>query len=57
MLLAEKLFMQSADSSEAQWLMESAQSFFELPVTELPEHISEDQYGLGKAVLERMQKK
>ena len=55
--LAEKLFMQSAGSSEAQWLLESAKSFFELPVTELPEHISKDQYDLGKAVLERMQKK
>ena len=55
-LLAEKLFMESADSSEAKWFLNSARIFFESPVTKLPPHVSENQYNQGKAVLERINK-
>ena len=53
-LLAEKLFLQSIDSVEANWFLESAKLFFEKPITELPAHVSKDHYDLGKATLERI---
>ena len=55
-LLAEKLLMQSADSSEAEWFLNSSRLFFESPLTELPQHVSEYQYKQGKAALERIKK-
>ena len=53
-LLAEKLFVKSPGSSEAQWFLNSAKQFFEAPVLELPEHVSEYQYRLGKEVIKRI---
>ncbi len=53
-LLAEKLFVKSPGSSEAQWFLNSAKQFFEAPVLELPQHVSEHQYRLGKEVIKRI---
>jgi WD40 repeat protein len=53
-LLAEKLFVKSPESSEAQWFLDSAKKYFEAPVLELPPHVSEHQYRLGKEVLKRI---
>ncbi len=53
-LLAEKLFLQSKDSVEANWFLESAKLFFDKKITNLPTHVSKDHYDLGKATLERI---
>ncbi len=55
-LLAEKLFIQSADSSEAEWFLNSASEFFESPPTKLPQHVSDFQYRQGEEALERIKK-
>ena len=46
----------AAGRSEAKWFLNSARSFFESPLTELPQHVSDHQYIQGKAALERMNK-